>query len=60
MADMEKLKKIISDSGLKKVFIAEKLGISYQGYLKKENGICRNERQEGLDPPMDLHCQYGF
>jgi DNA-binding XRE family transcriptional regulator len=38
MADMEKLKEIIAESGLKKVFIAEKLGISYQGYLKKENG----------------------
>ncbi len=38
MADMGKLKEIIADSGLKKVFIAEKLGISYQGYLKKENG----------------------
>lgn len=39
MTDSAKLKRAIEDSGLKKVFIAEKLGLSYQGYLKKENGI---------------------
>lgn len=38
MTDSKKLKGSIDDSGLKKVFIAEKLGLSYQGYLKKENG----------------------
>lgn len=35
---MTKLKEIIEKSGLKKTFIAEQLGLSYQGYLKKENG----------------------
>lgn len=38
MTDSKKLKDSIDSSGLKKVFIAEKLGLSYQGYLKKENG----------------------
>jgi hypothetical protein len=39
MTNSTMLKKIIEASGLKKVYIAEKLGLSYQGYLKKENGI---------------------
>ena len=39
MTDTTKLKQMIESSGLKKVFIAEQLGLSYQGYLKKENGI---------------------
>lgn len=38
MLDTDKLGERIRDSGLKKVFIAEKLGLSYQGYLKKESG----------------------
>jgi DNA-binding XRE family transcriptional regulator len=38
MVDSERLKEAIKESGLKKVFIAEKLGITYQGYQKKENG----------------------
>jgi DNA-binding XRE family transcriptional regulator len=38
MTDSVRLKSIIAASGLKKTFIADKLGISYQGYLKKENG----------------------
>lgn len=38
MTDSARLKSIIADSGLKKTFIAEKLGLSYQGYLKKESG----------------------
>jgi DNA-binding XRE family transcriptional regulator len=39
MLKVSRLKETIDGSGLKKTFIAEKLGISYQGYLKKENGI---------------------
>jgi DNA-binding XRE family transcriptional regulator len=35
---MAKLKEIVEKSGLKKTFIAGQLGISYQGYLNKENG----------------------
>lgn len=38
MTDSIRLKSIIAASGLKKTFIADKLGLSYQGYLKKENG----------------------
>lgn len=35
---MIRLKEIIERSGLKKAFIAEQLGLSYKGYLNKENG----------------------
>lgn len=38
MLDVERYADIVNRSGLKKVFIAEKLGISYQGYLNKEQG----------------------
>ena len=38
MTDSARLKSIIADSGLKKTFIANKLTLSYQGYLNKENG----------------------
>jgi len=38
MTDVNRLKEVIKASGLKKTFIAEKLNVSYQGYLKKENG----------------------
>lgn len=38
MTDSGRLKDLIQRSGLKKTYIAEKLGISYQGYLKKESG----------------------
>lgn len=34
-----KLKEIVQESGLKKSFIAQKLGLSLQGYLNKENGL---------------------
>ena len=37
MTDSSRLKDVVEKSGLKKTFIAEKLGLSYQGYLKKEN-----------------------
>lgn len=38
MTDSNRLKDAVEKSGLKKTFIADKLGLSYQGYLKKENG----------------------
>lgn len=38
MTDTARLKDLVKESGLKKVFIAEKLGITYQGYQKKESG----------------------
>ena len=38
MADVVKLKKLIDESGLRKGFIIEKLGISRQGFYKKETG----------------------
>lgn len=34
----EKLADVVDKSGLKKTFIADKLGITYQGYLNKEKG----------------------
>ena len=34
----DKLAEAVEQSGLKKSFIADKLGISYQGYLNKEKG----------------------
>lgn len=38
MTDTARLKRIVEQSGLKKTFIADKLGITYQGYNKKESG----------------------
>ena len=38
MADVVKLKKVIDASGLRKGFIVEKLGITRQGFYKKETG----------------------
>lgn len=38
MADNARLQKLVKDSGVKKSFIAEKMGITYQGYVKKESG----------------------
>lgn len=38
MTDTRLLKRRIRESGLKKTHIASRLGLSYQGYLKKENG----------------------
>ena len=38
MADNARLQKLVRDSGVKKSFIAEKMGITYQGYVKKESG----------------------
>lgn len=39
MTNTIKLKEIVQESGLKKSFIAQKLGLSLQGYLNKENGL---------------------
>ena len=38
MADVVKLKQAIEESGLRKGFIIEKLGITRQGFHKKETG----------------------
>lgn len=38
MLDVERYSEIVKNSGLKKVFIAEKLGLTLQGYLNKEQG----------------------
>lgn len=38
MTDVIRLKAVIERSGLKKTFLAEQLGITYQCYLNKENG----------------------
>lgn len=38
MFDALKFGEKVKASGLKKVYIADKLGITYQGYLNKESG----------------------
>lgn len=38
MFNSTKYKSVVEGSGLKKTFIAKELGLSYQGYMKKENG----------------------
>lgn len=38
MTDTARYKALVADSGLKKKYIAERLGLTYAGYLKKENG----------------------
>lgn len=38
MTNIELLRKKIDDSGYKLVFIAEKCGLTYQGFLKKLKG----------------------
>ena len=38
MTDTNALQSKITDSGLKKTFIAEKLGLTYPGYQNKETG----------------------
>lgn len=38
MTNVALLKEAVAKSGLKKAYIADKLGLSYQGYLNKENG----------------------
>lgn len=38
MTDMTLLKDVIRKSGLKKTYLAEALGLSYQGFLNKLNG----------------------
>jgi transcriptional regulator with XRE-family HTH domain len=39
MTDSKRLKDVVKASGLKKKFIAERIGVSYRSYLNKENGI---------------------
>lgn len=38
MFDVLRFGEKVKSSGLKKVYIAEKLGLTYQGYLNKESG----------------------
>ena len=38
MTNVDELKALIAESGLKKGYIAERLGISRTGYMNKENG----------------------
>lgn len=38
MVNSERLRERVKATGIKKVFIADKLGISLQGYLNKESG----------------------
>lgn len=56
MTETEKLKKVISDSGLKYSFIAEKVGLTYQGLKNKiENKSLFNvEEVEKLCNILDI------
>ena len=38
MTNTELLRKMIDDSGYKLLFIAEKCGLTYQGFMNKVNG----------------------
>ncbi|MCI6239495.1 MAG: helix-turn-helix domain-containing protein [Lachnospiraceae bacterium] len=38
MTNSKLLREYINRSGLKRTFVAKKLGLSYQGYLNKESG----------------------
>ena len=38
MVDTVRLKELVDESGLRKSFICEKLGITRSGYFKKETG----------------------
>lgn len=38
MTNSKLLRKYIEQSGLKRTYVAGKLGLSYQGYLNKESG----------------------
>lgn len=38
MVDTERLKQLVEESGLRKCYICEKLGITRSGYFKKETG----------------------
>lgn len=38
MTDTQLLREYIERSGLKRVFVAKKIGLTYQGYLNKESG----------------------
>ena len=46
MTDSVKLKEAIEKTGIKKNFIAKQLGISPQGYQKKENGLIEFKASE--------------
>ena len=50
MTDTELLQKAVERSGLKRTFIAKKIGLSFQGYLNKERGESefRQSEIEGL------------
>ena len=56
MTETEKLKKVISDSGLKYSYIAEKVGLTYQGLKNKiENKSLFNvEEVEKLCNILDI------
>ena len=39
MTDTNQIEKLISDKGLKKCYIAEELGLSSYGFMKKVNNV---------------------
>ena len=46
MTDFQALQDAIKRSGLKRTFIAQQLGISYQAFLNKERGLSQFNQSE--------------
>ena len=49
MFNKEKFKEVVERSGLKGTYIAEGLGISYNLYLQKSNGLTKWKTDEAYD-----------
>lgn len=56
MTDSELLQKAIERSGYKKTYLANRIGLTYQGYLNKERGESefRQSEIEGLSRLLNL------
>lgn len=62
MTDIKRLSAIIKESGYKRTFLAKKLGLSYQGFLNKLEGISEFKSSEirmlcdllSIDNPKDV------
>lgn len=59
MTDTELLREAIDRSGLKRTYLAERIGLTYQGYLNKERGESefRQSEIEALSQLLDLNAE---
>ena len=59
MTNSELLRKAVARSGYKKAYIAQCIGLSYQGYLNKERGESefRQSEIEGICKLLDLTAE---